>query len=162
MSETVNQENVTVENAPEKTFTQAELDGIVNDRLKRERQKYEGFEDLKAKAAKYDELEEASKSELQKVTEKAEKLQAELDSIRKTQSLKEMRERVAKEAGVPAASMSLITGETEEACKEQAKTIISMLVPGTYPTVPDRGEVNNVGKASAREQFGQWASQIMT
>ena len=160
MSETVNQENATVENAPEKTFTQAELDGIVNDRLKRERQKYEGFEDLKAKAAKYDELEEASKSELQKVTERAEKLQTELDSIKKSQSLKDMRESVAKEAGVPAASMSLITGDTEEICQEQAKTIISMLVPDSYPRVPDKGEVHNVGNGSARDLFGQWAQSV--
>ena len=77
MSETVNQE-ATIENevpAAEKTFTQKELDAIVAERLKRERTKYEGFDELKAKAAKFDELEEASKSELQKVTERAEKLQ---------------------------------------------------------------------------------------
>ena len=164
MSETVNQETATIENAlsaEEKTFTQKELDAIVADRLKRERTKYEGFDELKAKAAKFDELEEASKSELQKATERAEKLQSELDSIKKAQSLKEMREKVAQEAGVPLASMSLITGETEEACKEQAKTIMSMLEPGTYPQVPDGGEVRNVGKASAREQFGAWANQVM-
>lgn len=165
MSETVNQE-ATIENevpAAEKTFTQKELDAIVADRLKRERTKYEGFDELKAKAAKFDELEEASKTELQKVTERAEKLQSELDSIKKTQSLKELRERVAKEAGVPASSMSLITGETEEVCKEQAKTIMSMLEPGTYPHIPDGGEVHNVGNnASTKELFGQWASQVLT
>ena len=164
MSETVNQE-ATIENevpAAEKTFTQKELDAIVAERLKRERTKYEGFDELKAKAAKFDELEEASKSELQKVTERAEKLQSELDSIKKTQSLKELRERVAKEAGVPVSSMSLITGETEEVCKEQAKTIMAMLEPGSYPQVPDGGEVHNVGKGSAREQFNQWASQVLT
>ena len=47
-NETVKQETV----VEERTFTQAELDAIVSDRLKRERSKYEGFEDLKAKAAK--------------------------------------------------------------------------------------------------------------
>ena len=167
MSETVNQDVATVENnvpaentAPEgaKTFTQKELDQIVAERLKRERSKYEGFEDIKAKAAKFDELQEASKSELQKATERAEKLQSELDSIKKTQSLKEMREKVAKEAGIPLKSMSLITGETEDICKEQAKTIMSMLNPGAYPQVPDGGEIHNVGKASARELFGAWAN----
>ena len=164
MAETVNQETATVENAlpaEEKTFTQKELDAIVADRLKRERTKYEGFDELKAKAAKFDELEEASKSELQKVTERAEKLQSELDSIKKAQDLKEMRERVAKEAGVPLNSISLITGETEEVCKEQAKTIISMLTPGSYPQVPDGGEVRNVGNASAKELFAQFAAQSL-
>lgn len=161
MSETVNQENAAVENeipSEEKTFTQKELDSIVAERLKRERSKYEGFDELKAKAAKFDELEEASKTELQKVTERAEKLQTELDSIKKSQELQNLRETVAKEAGVPLESMSLLTGETEEVLKDQAKTIMSMLNPSTYPQVPDGGEVHNVGKAEARDLFGAWAN----
>ena len=44
MAETVNQEQNT---EPEKTFTQAELDAIVGDRLKRERAKYADYSDLK-------------------------------------------------------------------------------------------------------------------
>lgn len=161
MSETVNQENATVENeipAEEKTFTQKELDSIVAERLKRERSKYEGFDELKAKAAKFDELEEASKTELQKATERAEKLQTELDSIKKSQELKNLRESVAKEAGIPLESMSLLTGETEEVLKDQAKTIMSMLNPSTYPQVPDSGEVHNVGTPSVRDLFGAWAN----
>ena len=46
MEETVNQETT----AAEKTFTQSELDSIVADRLRRERSKYEGFDEIKAKA----------------------------------------------------------------------------------------------------------------
>ena len=53
--------------------TQEDLDIIVGERLKREREKYADYEALKEKAAKYDQAEEASKSELQKATEKAEK-----------------------------------------------------------------------------------------
>jgi hypothetical protein len=52
----------TVDNGEqEKTFTQAELDKIVQERVGRERAKYEGFEDLKAKAEKFDALEEEKK-----------------------------------------------------------------------------------------------------
>ena len=118
------------------------------------------LETFKTKAAKYDELEEAKKDELQKATERAEKLQAELDSIKKTQSLKEMREKVAKDAGIPINSMSLITGETEEACKEQADLIKAMMVPGHYPSVPDGGEVTNLNNGSARDVFKDWAQQM--
>ena len=69
MSEkTVNQEanNPTGGTSPEKTFTQSQLDAIVADRLKREREKYPDYDDLKAKAARLDELEAANKSELEK------------------------------------------------------------------------------------------------
>ncbi len=51
-----------------KTFTQAELDGIVNDRLTRERKKYDGFDDLKRKAGEFDKLADAQKSESERLT----------------------------------------------------------------------------------------------
>lgn len=53
-----------------RTFTQADLDRIVQDRLLRERQKFADYEDLKSKAAKFDELESAQKSELEKANER--------------------------------------------------------------------------------------------
>jgi hypothetical protein len=40
--------------ASEKTFTQAELDRVVRDRLAREREKYADYDDLKSKAAEAD------------------------------------------------------------------------------------------------------------
>ncbi|MEN1976987.1 hypothetical protein [Cellulomonas olei] len=52
--------------------TQAELDRIISDRLHRERTtKYAGFEDLKAKAEKWDAHEAESASELDKATKAA-------------------------------------------------------------------------------------------
>lgn len=52
------------------TFTppasQADLDRIVEQRLARERSKFADYDDLKAKAAKFDEADAAAKSELQK------------------------------------------------------------------------------------------------
>ena len=41
--------------ADDKTFTQAEMDSIIEGRLARERQKYADYDDLKEKASKYDE-----------------------------------------------------------------------------------------------------------
>lgn len=46
--------------------SQADLDKIVEQRLARERQKFVDYDDLKAKAAKFDEVDAATKSELQK------------------------------------------------------------------------------------------------
>ena len=47
--------------------SQDELDRIVGQRLARERSKYADYDDLKAKAAKFDEADQASKSEMQKL-----------------------------------------------------------------------------------------------
>jgi hypothetical protein len=154
--ETVNQEATT----NEKTFTQTELDAIVSERLKRERAKYEGYEDLKAKADKLDAIEEASKTELQKAMEKAHSLETELNSLKKAESVRLIREKVAKETGIPMASMSLLTGETEEACQEQAKAILAIAQPNTsYPQLKDGGELTTTMKSSTRQQFAEWANQ---
>ena len=40
--------------AEEKTFTQAEMDSIIEGRLAREREKYADYDSLKEKAGKYD------------------------------------------------------------------------------------------------------------
>lgn len=142
----------------EKLFTQEEVNGFIN---KRFGELMSQLNEFKEKAAKFDELEEAKKTELQRATEKAEKLQNELNSLKKAEEVRAIREKVAKEAGIPTASYSLLTGETEEACKEQAQTILSMLAPGTYPTLPDGGEARKVGNASAKDQFALWAQQTM-
>ena len=90
--ETVNQGQDTAQQ-PERTFTQSELDAIISDRLKREREKYVDYDDLKAKADKYDQAEEAAKSDLQKATERADALQSQLDSLLKADSLRKIREK---------------------------------------------------------------------
>ena len=159
MSETVNQEtNATTEQAPEtKTFTQDELNTIVAERLERERKKFEGFDDFKAKAARLDELEAASKTELQKATEKAEKLEKELSTLKNAEKVRGVRSEVAKETGVPA---ELLTGETKEACQEQAKAILAFAKPGGYPSLKDGGEVQHVGKPTTGQQFADWMQQM--
>lgn len=152
--ETVNQEN---NNATEKTFTQAEVDAIVGDRLKRDRAKYSDYEDLKAKAEKYDQLEEASKSELQKAIERGDALQTELDALKSANSIREIRQKVAEATGIP---ISLLTANTEEECQEQAKRILEFSSPKGYPNVRDGGEVTkNIGKQTTRQQFADWLGE---
>ena len=162
MAETVTQETNAAleenENTSEaKTFTQAELDKIVADRLTRERQKYAGFDELKKKAAKFDELEESSKTELQKATEKAERLESELNQYKKAEEVRTIRNKVAEETGIPA---HLLTGDTEEACAEQAKAISAFANPDKYPTLNDGGEIQVNNKMDARTAFKEWASKV--
>lgn len=154
MSETVNQENnATVEQPKEeKLFTQEQVNGFFNKRYSEMMSK---LDEYKAKAEKFDELEEANKSELQKATERAAQLESELNQIKKEASIKDVRNKVAKELGVPA---DLLTAETEDACKEQAKAILNFAKPSSYPTIKDAGEVNNVGKPSPKQQFAEWAN----
>lgn len=142
-----------------KTFTQDEVNNIVGERLAREREKYEGInlDELKAKAAEYDKLEEANKTELQKASEKVANLEAELASIKKTNEVKDMRSKVASEYNVP---LVLLTGDTEDECVEQANAIKTYANPG-YPEVKDAGEVHKTTSANTRTQFAEAFSNLM-
>lgn len=152
---TVTTQENTVEEQAQRTFTQSELDAIVKDRLAREKGKYADYEELKAKATKFDEYEEANKSELQKATERAEALEAELNGLKKAESIRSIREKVATETGVP---IGLLTADTEDECKNQAQSILTFANPQSYPSVKDGGEVNNVGKPTTKQQFAEWAN----
>ena len=153
MAETVNQETNATET---KTFTQEEVNAIVGERLGREREKFSDYDSLREKAAKFDEMEEASKSALQKATEKAEKLEAELKGMKRSEELRQIRDKVASETGVP---VNLLTGESEEACLEQAKGILAFKGDITYPTLKDGGEVQGSPKGTTKQQFAEWANQ---
>ena len=164
MNETVNQEQATntqeqTQESADRTFTQSEVNNLIKERLERERSKYKDFDDLKAKAAKFDEMEEANKSELQKMSEKAQSLEAELNAMKKAAEVRSIREKVATETGVPA---SLLTGETQEDCKAQAEAIKDFAHPKEYPTVKDGGEIKYTNQTtSAKTAFKEWANRTL-
>ena len=143
----------------EKTFTQAELDAIVKDRLKRANEKYSDYEALKEKAAKFDELEAANKTELEKATEQVKTLKAELEGIKKSSEISAMRTKIATENNVP---IELLTGSTEEECTTQVTKIKELLSANGVPTgVSDGGEVVRNQKVDTRTSFAKWANQLI-
>lgn len=155
MSETVNQETTTAE--PERTFTQAELDATIKERLARERAKYADYEAIREKAMKYDEQIESSKSELQRAQEEAAAYKAKMDELQSAIDATNARAKVSQETGVPA---NLLTGTTEEECMSQAEAIKKWHEGSSgYPVVPDKGEVTIIGGGKTRDQFAEWFSQ---
>ena len=151
MLETVNQETNATEDQPkeEKLFTQEQVNGFFN---KRYSEMMSQLEEYKAKAEKFDELEEANKSELQKVTERAKALESELKDMKQAESIRTIKTKVATETGVPA---ELLNGTTEEECRAQAEAIKAYAKP-TYPNLHDAGEVAGTSGTSTAQQFAQW------
>lgn len=133
-------DNNATQGAPaDKTFTQSEVDAIIGDRLKRERQKYADYDELKTKAAAYDEAEEASKSELQKAVEERDALRARIDKLEADKAHADAVAKAASEHGVDAELLARMTGDVEENAvflKQQ------MAAQPRYGQVPDFGEVN--------------------
>lgn len=100
--------------------SQADLDAVIRDRLSRERQKYADYKDLKAKAAKLDELEAANQSELERASSKATAAEAERDDAR----AEALRLRVAVEHGIGVEDADLfLTGRDEDTLRAQAKRL---------------------------------------
>lgn len=116
--------------------SQEELDRIITARLNREREKFAGFDDLKAKAAKWDEAEEANRSELEKVQTLAQQEKARADAA----ELRALRAEVSATKGVPVNLLAGATKEDLEASADQAlawrgeqasaKSIVKTLTPG--------------------------------
>ena len=100
--------------------TQDELNKIISERVQRERAKYADYKDLKSKAEKFDELEKANQTELEKVQGRATEAEAERDRAL-TESL---RLRVAVKHGVSDEDADLfLTGTDEETLTKQAERL---------------------------------------
>ena len=119
-----------------KTFTQAELDAIVGDRLKRQKAQFADYDDVKAKASKYDEIEQQSKTELEKV-------QAERDAAVKVAA--DAADRARREA-----LRSAIVAEAAKAGAVAPEQVVALLPAGAV-TVNDDGTVE--GAADAVKTF---------
>lgn len=146
-------------NQEPKTFTQDEVNAMIGERLTRERQKYADYDTLKEKAGKYDEAQEANKTELQKALDNAAKAQKELDALKSANTVRDIRDKVAKEMEIPA---SLLTADTEEACKAQAEAIIAY-AGGTKKKYPAPKENNISHKESAQDAtMRDWARNLFT
>lgn len=94
-----------------------------------------------------------SAEDLQKEKDRATALETELNGLRQSNQIRDMRINIAKEKKIPA---ELLTGETEEACKQQAEAILAFARPSGYPAVPDGGEARPAS-TSARDSFAAWA-----
>lgn len=96
----------------------------------------------------------ASADELQKAQDRAAALENELNGLKLSNQLRDMRAAVAKEKGVP---VELLNGDSEDACKAQADGILAFAKPNGYPNLHDGGEVSSVSAASTRDKFAAWA-----
>ena len=114
-------------------------------------------EQLTAAQAEIDKIKAgANPDALEEATARANALQTELDSMKRAEELRTMRAKVSGEHNVPA---DLLTGETEEACAEQAKAILAFARPSGYPAIRDGGETHTPPSKQTRDKFADWAKE---
>lgn len=119
----------------DKTFTQTDVERIVNERLARERKKFAGHDDYKRKASEFDKLQEKNKSDLERVNEQLAAAQVELQRHRVT----ELRRGAAAKVGLDPELVEFITAVDEEEAEEQAKKLRQRMAPKNGDDGADNG-----------------------
>lgn len=131
---------------PDRTFTQAEVDAIVSERLKRDRAKYADYDAMKAKAAQVDDL-QGERASLQ---EQADNLRDQLGRVQ----AENLRMSVAARRGVRA---DLLQGSTEDELEKSADALLEFargMAPASAPVVPNDGNApETTGRSSELGEF---------
>lgn len=117
MSEENNNENEGKQPEFKAPADQAEFDRMVSARLERERSKFADYDDIKAKATKYDEVQEATKTEIQKATERA----AAAEQRAQAAERQALRSSIAAELNVP---VEVLHGDDEASIRAAAQKVI--------------------------------------
>lgn len=132
-----------------KTFTQEEVDKIVKSRILKEKAKFE---------SKKKDIQESSNSneDYKTIIEEKNKLQTELNQLKKDNQVKEMKSAISKETGIPA---NLLYGEDEDTCRAQAEEILKFAKPNSYPKVKDAGETRTITSKKTRDMFKEWVEE---
>lgn len=101
--------------------SQDDLNRLIADRVKRERDKYADYKDVKAKAARLDEIEQANQTEAERAARRVADLEAELSTVRRDG----LRLKIASQHGITdAEDIDLfLTGTDEETLAKQAQRL---------------------------------------
>jgi hypothetical protein len=103
--------------AGSRTFTQEEVNSLLAKERRDTQAKYPDYEDLKAKAAKLDELEEANRSDLEKAQAEAAKYKAKAEKYEADAKRAEDVAEMAGKYGVDAALLARMDGDVEDNAK---------------------------------------------
>lgn len=148
----------------QKTFTQAELDKIVQDRLARQRAQFQDYDDLKTKAAEFDKLNDAQKTELQKANDRAAALERDLATATEERQASLLRAAVVAEAAKrnvvdPDAAVSLIDRSAIEFDDDGAPTNIAEAMDSLLTAKPYLAGGGRRGSADLGARHGD-AGQV--
>ena len=142
-----------------RTFTQEEVNAIVEKRVARVKAEPPAdYEELKAKAAKYDEAQEAAKTELQKATESADKWKAKYEQLKAESDRKAAIEAAATEYKVDAAMLARMAGDVTENAKFLAEKAEA---EPKYGDMHDAGEKSLAAKKTTAQMFADAIGDII-
>ena len=159
--------------AKDRTFSQADVDKIVQDRIARVKTTLPAdYEDLQAAAKKLSVIEEANKTDLEKANARADK--AEADSVKATERVKEstLRSAIIAEAAKrqvvdPDAAVALIDRASLELDDNGNPTNIAKAMDALLKTKPylagaAKGDADQGARSGGADQLGREALESMS
>lgn len=140
--------------------TQEDLNKVLGERLKREREKFADYDVLKQAADELKRLKDAEKSEVEKAQERI----AELEKQAADNAAAATRARIQASYGISDADAELfLTATDEDALTKQAKTLAELRKPtaeGRAPVIPQIGK-SGESQMTAEQQFAAIAGQML-
>jgi hypothetical protein len=146
-----------------KTYTEAEMEQIIKDRLAREKKASDQKADDARKAA---EAEAAVKNgEWQKLAEQREKELNDAKAVLAQKDLDEKKRKIAKEVGLPDELALRIQGATDEELKADAEAVLKAIPqaqkqPGIKPLNPGPDANNNETREQAKQRLTQTSADL--
>jgi hypothetical protein len=139
----------------EKTFTQAQLNSFLASQKREIESKYDGFDDIKAKATQFEQLTESTKSEVQRANESAAEYKARMESESREKAevkLENLRYRVSAKKGLDPDLWDRVTGTTEEEITADVEKLVTKFgPPGRQPSGPLRSGASAGAAANPKE-----------
>lgn len=145
---------------PQRTFTQDEVNELVERRLARERAKQGDIAELRRKAKLYDEAEEANKTETQKLSEQNQKQAARIAQLEHGKLVSD----ACMAHGIPAEYADLVTGADEETVNASAEKVAKLIAGTTQAASSANGAVQRhpvPGEGTSPTQTSPTLAQII-
>lgn len=128
-----------------KTFTQEQVNGLLADQKRKIGEKFGDYDDLKERASKLSEIEESSKTELQKALDRATAAETRIASFEAKEQTAKWAAEIVKGSGIPA---SVLRGSTREEL-EAHFTELKDLAPKPKRTPVPPGKSGEQGSRAA-------------
>lgn len=140
-----------VGNIDNQTFTQEQVNSIVGKEKEKYKSKYANFDEYKKAFDELNTIKEQNKTELEKMQDRAERAEKELNALKTSAELQKIKTEISKSSGVP---VEVLTGNSREELEEQAETLKPIFEKYSTP------QVQNDGYAPAEPKKGATNAEI--
>lgn len=146
--------NTEEEQKPEvKTFTQEQVNALLAAEKRKAGEKFADYDDIKSKAAKLDQIEQESKTELQKALDEIATLKTEVSGYKTKEQVSAWSAEIVKDSDIPASVLRGSTREELEQHFEQLQALAPKQKRTPVPTGKPAGDGGGSRAAAALREL---------